>query len=180
MYIILKEMSDIDIVDNALESVENTYSDQRIINVDKLEGVYNEILTSYLDNYEQYLKNKSKLINDTPELAQKYRYRILKDNHKLLTIIRALYNNIKHTDEEHTNTKTKNSERRNLIKKNKKTLEKQRKLLLGDKDELLTKETRLNQLESLYRGKYQTYTGVFITDIVIGILLLLMLVFALK
>ena len=99
--------ADIKVVDNA-EIVENTYSEQRIINVDKLEGVYNETLTSYLDNYENYLKNKSKLIDDTPKLARKYRYRILKDNHKLLTIIRTLYNNIKHTDEEHTNTKTKN------------------------------------------------------------------------
>ena len=161
-------------------SENNTYSEQRNINIDKLEEQYNETLTSYLDNYENYLKNKSKLINDTPTLARKYRTRVLSDNQKLLTIIRSLYNNIKHTDEKQANTKIKNSERRNLIKNNKTLLEKQRKLLLGDKDELLTKEARLNQLESLYRGKYKTYTGVFITDIVIGILLMLMLIFSFK
>ena len=161
-------------------SENNTYSEQRNINIDKLEEEYNTILTSYLDNYENYLKNKSKLINDTPTLARKYKNRVLNNNQKLLTIVRSLYNNIKYTDENHTNTKIKNSERRDFIKNNKILLEKQRKLLLGDKDELLTKEARLNQLESLYRGKYRTYIGVFITDIVIGILLMLMLLFSFK
>ena len=77
---------------------ENSYSEQRIINIDKLGAEYNRTLDSYLKNYENYLLNKSRLINDSPKLANKYKYLILQDNQKLLEMIRALYDNIKYTD----------------------------------------------------------------------------------
>ena len=83
---------------NTDPSKEKTYSEQRIINIDKLEVEYNKTLESYLKNYEHYLMNKSRLINDSPKLANKYKYHILEDNQKLLGIIRSLYNNIKNTD----------------------------------------------------------------------------------
>ena len=144
----------------------------------KLGAEYNRTLDSYLKNYENYLLNKSRLINDSPKLANKYKYLILQDNQKLLEMIRALYDNIKYTDKQNMNTRLRNNEKRNAIKKNKKILETQKSLLLQDKDELLTKEERINHLETLYRGKYKTYTGILITDIVIGILLMLMLIFS--
>ena len=84
---------------NTDPSKEKTYSEQRIINIDKLEVEYNKTLESYLKNYEHYLMNKSRLINDSPKLANKYKYHILEDNQKLLGIIRSLYNNIKNTDD---------------------------------------------------------------------------------
>ena len=157
---------------------DNTYSEQRIINIEQLELQYNEILNSYLNNYENYLKNKSELINDDQTLAKEYRLKVLQDNYKLLTIIRTIHKDIVNTEQRRSDKKIDNSNKRSLILKNKKLLEKQRKLLLEDKDDLLTKEARINQLETLYRGKYKTYTGILITDIVIGVLLLLMLIFS--
>ena len=155
-----------------------TYSDQRVINMDKLEGPYNTTLDSYLRNYELYLKNKSSLLNDSPSLSKKYKQRILNDNLKLLRIIKQLYANIKVSNDQHRETKLGNSEKRTMIRKNKKILEQQRALLLEDRDDLLTKEAKLHHLETMYRGKYKTYAGVIITDIIIAILLLLMLLFS--
>ena len=156
----------------------NSYSEQRTVNLNKLEQIYNNTLDLYLTNYENYLKNKSKLLNDSPRLAKQNKLNILKTNQKLLNIINKLYTNVKKSDDKHRGTKLINSEKRNIINKNKKILEKRRVLLVEDKDDLLTKEARLNQLESMYRGKYKTYMGLFVTDIVIGVLLLIMLVYS--
>jgi len=153
----------------------NCYSDQRILNVNKLERLYNTRLESYLHNYELYLKNKSQILNDSPNLSKKYKSLILHDNQKLLGIIKQLHNNIKFSSEQNQNTRLKNSSKRNIINKNKKILEKQRYLLLDDRDDLLTKDAKLSHLEIMYRGKYKTYIGIIITDIVICILLLTML-----
>ena len=158
----------------------NTYKQQRLFNINRLEEKYNTILESYLDNYKNYLINKSKLMSDNPKQAAKFKELILKDNKKQVKIINAIYDNIEYSDEINEVARIKNKKTQNAIKKNKNVLEKQRSLLLQDKDELLTKEEKINQLESLYRGKYKTYTGVFITDIVIGILLMLMLIFSFK
>ena len=155
---------------------DSTYAEQRAININKLEGQYNQELDSYIQNYENYLKNKSKLINDSPELAAKDKEQILKANDKLLEIIRNLYENIKNADNDYTETVDKNTIGRTIIVKNKKILEKQRGLLIEDKDTLYTQEVKLNHLETLYRGKYKTYTGVLITDIIIAVLLVLMLI----
>ena len=153
-----------------------TYSEQRSINIHKLENLYNKELDSYIQNYENYLTNKSKLLNNLPELAAKNKAELLKDNEQLLVIIRKLYENIKSDDHDYSETSEKNTIGRHIILKNKKTLEKQQKLLIQDKDNLYTQELRLNHLESQYRGKYKTYMGVLITDVIIAVLLVLMLV----
>jgi len=159
---------------------DSTYTEQRAININKLESQYNQELDSYIQNYENYLKNKSKLINNAPEIAAKDKELILESNDKLLEIIRKLYENIKNADNDYTETVDKNTIGRTIIVKNKKTLEKQRDLLIEDKDTLYTQEVKLKHLETLYRGKYKTYTGVLITDIIIAVLLVLMLILSFR
>ena len=104
----------------------NSYSEQRTVNLNKLEQIYNNTLDLYLTNYENYLKNKSKLLNDSPRLAKQNKLNILKTNQKLLNIISKLYTNVKKSDDKHREAKVINSEKRNIINKNKKILEKQR------------------------------------------------------
>tara|TARA_Y100001970_G_scaffold205189_1_gene249877 strand:+ start:2866 stop:3366 length:501 start_codon:yes stop_codon:yes gene_type:complete len=157
---------------------DNTYSEQRFINIRDLEQEYNATLDSYLNNYEHYLKNKSQFIFDTPSAADEYKSLALQDNQKLLMIIRALYNNIRDTDQKNNEERNNNINKRHIINKNKEILEKHKNLLLSNKDELLTTEAKINYLEKLYRGKYSTYTGVLVTDVVIGILLMIMLIFS--
>ena len=164
------------------ENTNNTYSTQRVLNMGKLEERYNSILEEYLVEYEKYLTLTSRHIsggNVDESETEAVKERVLELNNSLLGIIQQLYRSIEKADNNFTETKTKNSEKREIMINNQKTLVHQRKMIMENHISLLTKEERLKQMESIYSDKNRKFRGILIADIVIGLILCVLLAFAL-
>lgn len=159
----------------------NTYSKQRAQNLAQLEEKYNKTLEEYLEYYETYLMYKSKHVNNEPELAEnEYKQNVLDTNNKLLEIIKDIYDSIEESDKKYSSTKSKNKAKRDFILKNQQTLLEQRKMILENKTDLITKEAKIKQISQIYKTQNKRFTGIMILDIIIGLLLFILLGYAIS
>ena len=159
----------------------NTYSKQRAQNLSQLEEKYNTTLEEYLEYYETYLMYKSKHVNNEPELADnEYKQNVLDTNNKLLEIIKEIYDSIEKSDKKFSSTASKNKTKREFILKNQQTLLEQRKMILENKTDLLTKDAKIRQISHIYKTQNKRFTGIMILDIIIGLLLFILLGYAIS
>ena len=157
------------------------FEEKRISDIESLEKLFNETLEIYLDNYEKYLMYRSSNVYNSKSVADsQYKPNVIKYNKKLLDIVKQLYTDTLNSEHEYGNTKKKNDKKRKLIEQNITELENQLKILSDNNDTLITNIEKLNEIQIMNKRKNLIYKSLLITDIVVGIILMLIFILSLR